>query len=173
MPSEQGDSAVVIAVPAAEPVVAGWRERYDSSAAEGMPAHITALYPFLPAAHLSAEVIAHLREICAAVPVREIRFRRTARFPGLLYLDPEPPGPLRDLTAALVARWPEAPPYGGAHAEIVPHLTVAQDAGSEVLDAIDADICGRLPLTARLTEATLFAFDGRRWQPRVRLPFTG
>jgi hypothetical protein len=37
-------------VPAAEPVVSTWRERFDGSAAQGMPAHITALYPFLPGA---------------------------------------------------------------------------------------------------------------------------
>lgn len=34
--------------PFGEPLVGGFRERYDSSAAYGMPAHVTVLYPFLP-----------------------------------------------------------------------------------------------------------------------------
>lgn len=46
--SEKGHAAVVVPVPAAEQLVSTWREQFDRSAAQGMPAHITALYPFLP-----------------------------------------------------------------------------------------------------------------------------
>ena len=43
-----GESALLVAVPAAEPAVAAHRSRLDTSAAVGVPAHITVLYPFLP-----------------------------------------------------------------------------------------------------------------------------
>jgi 2'-5' RNA ligase len=169
--STEGDSAVVVAVPAAEPVVSIWRERFDSSATQGMPAHITALYPFLPEARLTREAVAQLRELCAAVPVLDLAFRRTGRFPGVLYLDPEPADGLRELTIAVAERWPEAPPYGGVFDEVIPHLTVARDAGEDVLHHIEADILGRLPVRTRLAEARLYVFDGERWQLRERLPF--
>ncbi len=173
VPSGKGESAVVVPAPAAEPVVSMWRERFDSSAAQGMPAHITALYPFLPEARLTREVVARLRELCAAVPVLDVRFRRTARFPDVLYLDPEPASTLRALTAVISEQWPEAPPYGGAFGEVIPHLTVAHGAGEEVLNDIEADVLRRLPISTRLAEACLYVFDGERWRLRARLPFHG
>ena len=48
---EPGRSAVVVPGPAVESAVSSWRDRLDRSAAQGMPAHITALYPFRPGAH--------------------------------------------------------------------------------------------------------------------------
>jgi hypothetical protein len=56
----------------------------DGSAAQGMPAHITALSPFLPEGRLTDEVLARLRELCAGLPVLDVEFRRTARFPDVL-----------------------------------------------------------------------------------------
>jgi hypothetical protein len=40
-------SALIAAVPAVELVVGGWRERDDSAATRGVPAHVTLLYPFV------------------------------------------------------------------------------------------------------------------------------
>jgi hypothetical protein len=98
-----------------------------------MPAHITALYPFLPADRLTGEVVVALRELSAAVPLIDVRFRRTARFPGVLYLEPEPAGWMRELTASIAQRWPDAPPYGGSVDDVIPHLTVAYNANDGVL----------------------------------------
>jgi 2'-5' RNA ligase len=164
---------VVVPVPAAEPVVSTWRERFDGSAAQGMPAHITVLYPFLPEERLSGEVLTRLRELCAGMPALDVLFRRTGRFSGVLYLDPEPADGPRQLTLAIAEQWPEAPPYRGSFAEVIPHLTVAHGADDGVLDDIDADVLRRLPVSARLVEACLYVFDGERWQPRARLPFQG
>jgi 2'-5' RNA ligase len=169
--TSNGQSAVVVPVPAAEPVVGYWRERYDASAAQGMPAHVTALYPFLPEERLTREVVAALRELCAAIPAQEVRFRRTARFPAVLYLEPAPAAGLRSLTLAIAERWPEAPPYGGRFDEVVPHLTVANGVDDEVLDDVDTEIRRRLPVTARLVAAALYVSDGERWRPYGQLPF--
>jgi 2'-5' RNA ligase len=171
VPPERGESAVVVPAPDAEPVVSAWRQRFDRSAAQGMPAHITALYPFLPEERLTGAVLEQLREICAAVPVLQVAFRSVGRFPDVLYLEPEPARELRELTGAIVERWPEAPPYGGMFDEVVPHLTVAQGAGDDVLAEIETDLRSRLPVSTRLAEACLYTFAGERWHRRARLPF--
>jgi 2'-5' RNA ligase len=150
--------------------VARWRERFDSSAAQGMPAHVTALFPFLPIDRLTDPVLIALREICGGVPVLDVEFRRMASFPGVLFLDPEPADGLRELTAALARRWPEAPPYGGAFADVTPHLTVAHGVGDDVLADVERALRHGLPISARLSEACLYLFDGTRWRLRQRLP---
>jgi 2'-5' RNA ligase len=166
---ERGASAVVFPVPEAEPVVAAWRARFDPSAAMGMPAHVTALYPFLDEPRLTPEVTRRLAAVCAGLPVLDVEFRCFGRFPGVLYLAPEPANGLRRLTLAIVEEWPEAPPYGGAFDTIVPHLTLAD--GREPDARLEAEVGRGLPIRARLPEAELLVFDGRRWQRRARLPF--
>ena len=98
-------------------------------------------------------------------------FRELARFPGVLYLDPEPASGFQRLTAAIVERWPDAPPYGGAFEEVIPHLTVAHGKSEYELHDIEVKLRKRLPLESRLVEACLFVFDGERWQLQERLPF--
>jgi 2'-5' RNA ligase len=171
--SERGRVAVVVPVAAAEPVVSGWRERYDASAARGMPAHVTALYPFLPEDRLTDAVLAELGELCAGLPILEIVFRRVGRFRDVLYLAPEPAGGLRELTLAIARRWPEAPPYGGRFDDVIPHLTVAHRASEDAATKIEAGLRGALPFQARLVEACVYVFDSSRWRLRAQLPFMG
>lgn len=173
--SGEHPSAVVVPVPDAEPIVAGWRRLFDSAAAQGMPAHITALYPFLPPTRLTDGVLAQLHEICATVPVIEVEFKSTSRFPNHLYLEPEPPDKLVALTQAITAAWPETPPYGGAFDEIVPHVTVAQEgqaASEQQLREIEADLLSRLPIRTRLTHAFVYLHESGRWRAHTNLPFT-
>ena len=51
-----GTSALVVTVPAAERAVGPWRLHYDPSAAAGMPAHVTVLFPWLAASAVDADV---------------------------------------------------------------------------------------------------------------------
>ena len=166
---ELGLSAVVLPVPAVDPIVSPWRDQFDPPVPDGMPPHITALFPFLPEHQLTDEVVGQLQALCAACDPMTVEFAGTARFPGVLYLQPEPADELRDLTLALAARWPEVPPYGGLHDDVVPHLTVAL--GDDVsFDAIETALATQLPVRARLREARLYVFDGSRWQVRAELP---
>lgn len=139
--------------------------------AQGMPAHITALYPFLRADRLTEAVLTQLADLCAQLPVLEITFRQTGRFPAVLYLEPEPADGLRQLTLTIAERWPQAPPYGGDYEEIIPHLTVAHNASDDVLAEIETAMLHGLPVQAQLTEVSLYVSDGARWRPRARLPF--
>jgi 2'-5' RNA ligase len=167
----RGETAVMVPVPAVEPLVRRWRERYDSSAPFGVPAHVTLLYPFLPWTDIDSEVAGRLGALCAGQPVFEVTFRRPARFPSVLYLAPEPAEPFRRLTAAIVARWPEYPPYGGVHDDPTPHLTIADDADDPTMMTIEAEVRPRLPVSTTVDEASLIVFDGVRWVSQLRLPF--
>ena len=84
VPAERGETAIVVPVPDAEPTLSAWRKRFDSSAAQGMPAHVTALYPFLPEDRLLSEALTRLRELCAERHSMKVTFPRAAPFPGVL-----------------------------------------------------------------------------------------
>ncbi len=173
VPFERGESAVAVPVPAAEPLVSAWRARFDSSAPYGIPAHVTVIYPFLPSSQLDASVLDGLASECATTVPFEVTFNRVGRFTTVVYLAPEPTAGFRDLTARFVTRWPDAPPYGGKHKDVVPHLTVADEGTHAMLDAVERDLQPKLPLTTTVDAAELYVFDGRRWQVRKRLPFRG
>jgi len=161
----------VIDVPAAAPVVDRWRDQYDPAAAFGMPAHVTLLYPFVPRSDAGVD---ELRSLFAARAAFDVEFKTTARFPGgVLYLAPEPAAPLRELTEAIFERWPEAPPFEGVFADIVPHLTVANGQADDVLDAVDAELRAGLPVATRVDEAQLYEFDGAHWSVTDRFALGG
>ncbi|MFI6298968.1 2'-5' RNA ligase family protein [Nonomuraea sp. NPDC050790] len=163
----RGETALTVTVPAAERVVGPWRERYDPSTAYGVPAHVTVLYPFLDAEEVDEGA---LRELFGACERFDLVFERAARFPGLVYLVPEPAEPVRRLTEAVVARWPEAQPYRGKHGEITPHLTVGQGLDEAGAVAIERGLDG-LPVRMRVSGVTLEVFDGERWRRRACFPF--
>jgi hypothetical protein len=168
-----GQTAVVVPVPAAEPLVARWRERFDSSAARGVPAHVTVLVPWVDEADLDDAVLARLARTCAGVPAHRVVFREARRVPGVLWLRPEPADLLRGLTLAVAATWPHRQPYGGAFDAVVPHLTVADGVDDATLERVAADLRPGLPVTAEVSEAVLYVFDGSAWDPRARLPLGG
>ncbi|NJC73501.1 2'-5' RNA ligase family protein [Planosporangium thailandense] len=171
MSFETGQTAIIVAVPEAGRVVDRWRQRYDRSAPLGAPAHVTVLYPFLGSSRIDDGVLERLREVFGRQPAFEVGFRRCGRFPDVLYLEPEPAGPFRSLTVEIAGRWPEAPPYGGVHDDIVPHLTVAHGVDEDTLALVERDVAARLPVRAAVTEARLLAFDGVHWATRTRFAF--
>ncbi|MGW2724439.1 2'-5' RNA ligase family protein [Streptomyces sp. NPDC001492] len=163
-----GQTALVVPVPEAEAVVRPWRDRFDHAARAGVPAHITVVFPFLPASLVGAGTCAALDEIVGRHRSFEVRFEKPGRFPGVVHLEPTPDAPFRRLTEAVVERWPEAPPYGGKY-EPHPHLTVAQGQDEAVLDEIEAGLRAALPFTARVPTVDLVAYDGTDWLHRASL----
>jgi 2'-5' RNA ligase len=160
-------------VPEAEPLVSRWRDRLDPYSVAGIPAHVTVLAPFLHPGQIGAAELADLRALFAARPAFDTTFTRCARFPGVLYLAPEPDGPFRALTEAVVARWPERPPYGGRFPDTVPHLTVAYGGEQDVLAAVEAALAGGLPFRARIASAQLLVSDQNRWSVRASFRLGG
>lgn len=168
-----GRTGLIVRIPEAEPYVGGWRERLDPSARAGVPAHITVLFPFLEEGRTDASVHSALADVFGSHPAFDLRFERCGRLPGVLSLVPEPDTRLRQLTEAIAARWPEAPPYGGRFTEIVPHLTVAQGQDEAVFERIEADLAGRLPFTSRVSSVELIVHDGVKWQERASFALGG
>ena len=171
-PTASAESALVILAPQAEPIVKAYRDRWDPAAAQGVPAHLTVLYPFQPPA-LAPPVSARLAQLFAEHPPFDYELTELRRFPGVLYLAPRPDAPFRALTLHAAAVFPEYPPYGGRFDDVVPHLTVAETADPARLEAIAADfhaVCGhRLPL--RLRAEAVVLLDNAQGAWRVRSTF--
>ncbi|MGW4161373.1 2'-5' RNA ligase family protein [Streptomyces sp. NPDC004788] len=164
---QTGQTGLIVRIPEAESSVRTWRERLDPSAQAGVSAHVTVLFPFLDESRIDALVHSELAQLLGSHPAFELRFERCGRLPEVSYLVPEPDIQLRQLTAAIADRWPEAPPYGGRFAEIVPHLTIAQGQEDVVLEDIEADLAGRLPFTSQVSSVELIVYDGTKWQERA------
>jgi hypothetical protein len=123
------------------------------------------LFPFVPADRLSADDEARLEELIGAEPAFDVTFPRTARWPDVLYLEPEPDAPFAALTEAIAAAWPEHPPYEGVHDEVIPHLTVAESEDESVFERIAEAVAPQLPLDQRVREAQLYVEDDAgRWR---------
>ena len=118
-----------------------------------LPAHVTVLYPAPGDAVEVAKVLAPFDPF-------DVVFTRVDRFPGVLWLAPEPAEPFVAMTEAMIERFPEHPPYGGAYASIIPHLTVAQTQ----LDETAALVEPLLPLRSFVDRVVLYtSTDGAHW----------
>jgi hypothetical protein len=152
-------TALIAAVPEAEPAVGAIRLAHDRSAAHGVPAHITILFPFLSPEKIDESA---LREVFANFSAFDFTLDRLERFEdGYVCLRPDPARRFADLTAAVWQRWPECPPYEGAFDEVIPHLTISET-------PIDFELA--LPIAARAHEITLIEEDGPggMWRTRAR-----
>jgi 2'-5' RNA ligase len=137
--------AIVVPFVGLAPVVDDLRERTCvSKPSHGMPPHVTLLYP----APSDVDAIAG---VLLAFSAFEVVFARLDRFPGTVWLAPEPAEPFLRVIEALIRRFPEHRPYDGAFAEIVPHLTVAQSAFDDAVAGVETS----LPLRSRAERAVL------------------
>ena len=167
------ETALLILVPEAEPLVSEWRAQHDQSAQRGVPAHITLLSPFAPTEKVDDELLTALRELFASRPPISFELRRVARFLEVAWLAPEPPEPFAALTRLIAARFPDYPPYEGAHDEVIPHLTVAEG-GIDLQDQVEAALAGHLPISAHATDvAFLFEDDEGLWREAHSFPLSG
>jgi len=153
-------TALVIAVPEAEPVVGRLRSLYDDADGTGIPAHVTLLFPFGDRDDGLADLFAQFEPF-------EFALTETRRWPDVLWLTPEPAQPFIRLTLAIMERYPEYPLYDGMHDRVVPHLTVAYH--HDVTRDVDIELRHRLPIEARASEVVqLEEYEPNRWRERQR-----
>jgi 2'-5' RNA ligase len=162
------ETAVVVLLPELEPLIGGWRRRYTGDGARGMPPHVTLIIPFADSADLDDRLGPLARELGGFAPF-DVAVSETARFPGLLYLRPEPEEPFIAMTEALASAFPAFPPYAGAFDEIVPHVTVAQT-DEEVLAAIERELVPQLPVRARVERGWLVENTPAGWRRHTAFP---
>lgn len=151
-------------MPEAEGAVGELRRRHDSSAALGVPAHITVLFPFLDDDEVDDEELG--RFFAGFAPFDFVLDRVERWEAGIVWLHPEPSQPFVELTLAVWRRWPQRPPYGGAHDTVIPHLTVSET-------PITADV--QLPIASHVDEIALMEEDPEsgRWSFRSTFPLGG
>jgi 2'-5' RNA ligase len=172
------ESALTVLVPDAEPLVKPFRDRYDPSAAAGVPAHITLLYPFKHPDEIDQTVVDDLRRSFHRRAPFRFSLVSIRRFPdAVLYLAPEPDEPFRDLTSAIWLRYPQTPPYGGKWPNVVPHLSVASVGNEQPLDLVSDDFAraaqGKLPIRATANGVVLMEKRSDRWLTRATFEFEG
>jgi 2'-5' RNA ligase len=157
------DSALVVLVPEADPLLAAVRRRHELAGTNGVPAHVTVLFPFGPPD--DEATFARVDRVARVRAPFEVRFVALERFPGsVVWLRPEPSEPFGDLIHAAVAEFPDWPPYEGAVAEPVPHLTLAETVDDPTARAIEADVESQLPIRSHVRELVLLRDDGAgRW----------
>jgi hypothetical protein len=170
------EAALIVEVPQAEDLVGTFRVKYDSSAAVGVPAHITINYPFLPGVASEGPPADRLRALFARFPAADFVLAEVRRWPDVLYLAPEPADRFSRLIDAVGREFPESPPYGGVFTEVTPHLTVADTDDAALLDRVTDEFRlaarGRLPVSARLEQVVLIDNRGGRWHTVMRFPLS-
>ncbi|PMC74219.1 hypothetical protein CJ197_14660 [Brachybacterium sp. UMB0905] len=178
---ESGDqlteTVLLLAVPAAEPVVRQHRRELDRSAADGIPAHLTVVYPFKPLEEISEADHERLARIGREHVCLHVEGIRTAWFGDqVLFVEVKAPEEVHALTLDVASAFPEHPPYSGdvPLAQIVPHLTVGAGAPVAALRTAARAVDGALPFSQEVRAMELWAgppVEGRaqpaRWS-RVR-----
>jgi 2'-5' RNA ligase len=166
-------SALLIAIAEAEPVVSKHRLRFDPVAERGVPAHATAIFPFIARDDLDDDVLTRVAAVAATQGAFDYVFSSTAWFDtDVLYLAPEDPTPFQALTRALVREFPEYPPYEGLYDDLAPHVTVALANDDADLDAVEGELRAGLPVRGRAEHLRLMTEDDEgRWSVLRRFPF--
>jgi len=170
------ESAVLVLIPEAESVVASHRAVLDPAAALGVPAHVTVLYPFMPPERVDDAVISDLAGAVGSVACFDVTFARLRWFErSVLWLAPDPADPFRALTAAVERTFPGHQPYGGVHADVVPHLTIGQDQPYHLFESAHGAIEPSLPLSARVSSAVLMqgSLEPGSWHAVAELSLRG
>lgn len=149
-------SGILVPVPETEPAVGPLRARLDRAAGWGVPAHVTVLFPFVTPEEISAAVIGAAARAVASVPAFSCEFALICWFrEDVVWLAPEPAAPFRALTSAVHAAFPRYPPYNGAYADVLPHLTIGSHGGADALRAAEAAVRPALPVRTFVRRAWL------------------
>ena len=161
-------TALIVAVPL-PPHIEAIRHQHLPPGDLAVPAHVTVLYPFVPAGTIDDDVAHRVDTALAGFDAFRFRLTRVEQFPGgLVYLAPEPADRFRELTERVAAYWPEHPPYSGAFSQITPHVTMAHrklEAGAH------QELGAALPLEFAASEVALVEEAGdRSWSTVCRFP---
>jgi hypothetical protein len=152
------ETALLMPVPAAEPAVGQHRARLDEAARDGIPAHITVVYPFLPPAGIGEPQLATLRMLFAGISAFGFMLDRVGWFgERVVWLGPRDPASFVALTDLVCTAFPSCPPYGGQYPEVIPHLTIGDADSPQALNAAAASVRSFLPIEGTAAEVILMS----------------
>jgi 2'-5' RNA ligase len=165
----------MVVVAEAEPAVAHLRRQLDPVARLGVPAHVTVLFPFIPASELRDEVTVRLAALFRTVPAFQHNFAGTAWFgDDVLWLASDAAPLFRSLTRLVWAAFPAYPPFEGRFDDVVPHLTVADRGPLDDMRAAEDAVQQHLPISAMTRAVTLMVEQpSGRWDAAQSFPLTG
>ena len=91
-----------------------------------LPPHITLMFPFVPFDQLDT-ACETLRQLAVEIAPFEVTLAGYGEFPGVIYMQPVEPAPIKHVFYQLYDAFPDYPPYEGAFGnDLQPHMTVVQ-----------------------------------------------
>ena len=174
MDNAESKTALLVPVPEVEPYVAQWRDQLDPASRRGIPAHVTALFPFVPPASLDSPTITTLATLVSNFEQFDFTFFSFLWFDErVLYLAPTPDDRFRVLTTQLEAAFPQCRPYEGKYGDPTPHLTVGDGAPPKDLRRAEEALGPSLPLMATAKELWLMTggMEPQSWSVLERFEF--
>ena len=168
-PSEQSAVTVRAVLPPAHERL---RRASVGDAIDGLPAHLTMLYPFVDPARLGPWVRRRLAEVSATVPAFEYRLVGAGTWPDAIYVAVDPVDPFVELQRRLAAAFPGFPIYGTDPGfDFVPHVTVAEGPPIHDPATLDDPAWSSLPRPGRAAFIEVIARPtAAPWRTIWRLP---
>jgi 2'-5' RNA ligase len=168
------ETGLIIPVPAFEQFIQHHRAINPAVSPEGVPAHLTLLYPFLPPQGC-AESHAEVSAFFASVEPIEFELSEIGWFDDrVVFVAPDDPAPFVALTERLIAEWTECIPYGGRHGgKHVPHLTLGIEGTPEEMSSLAEAARQLLPMKCVADQAWLMIGTSHpaRWDVSDRFAF--
>ena len=170
--ARQRDQSAVIVRVALPPALDRLRRRSVEDAADGVPGHVTLLYPFVAPDRLDRRVRAAIAIVARHHAAFDYELAGPARWPDTIYASVEPAGPFLAIHRELADAFPDYPIYGRpAPFELVPHVTVAE---GDVVDdpaRLTDPAWSTLPARRKAVALEVIASDEKgRWRLVWRLP---
>lgn len=162
-------TALVLPIYEIEPFVREVASRFGRESVTGFDAddtlaHVTLIVPFLHPSRVTPAVEQELAGLFAAIEPLQFRLTGACGFPGgFVYLAVDPPSAILGLVDRIVERWPETPPYGGRHPEVVPHVTVWDDPKGAVPDPVLRLVSSLQPVPVVARDVELVSLTPPSW----------
>ncbi len=160
---------ISVLVPEAEPIVAEVNRRMPGHRRLTAPAHITLVYPFMPASALSPADLDDLGAFFSDRPTFGFDLALGWFGREVLILRPDPASELVELTRAIVGRWPAYPYYGGLYDVIEPHVSLAFGTADELVP-LALSVGSLLPLRVQAEAVTLLVGPEEQMRPGPSFP---
>lgn len=143
-------------------------------AEQGVPLHVTLVYPFVPPEELPA-ALPRLGAVVAGHKPFAFELTELRTFPEHVWIAPEPAAPFRALASSIESAFPDYPHGMGEFAEVIPDATLARvgEGGlDESLARLGARVDPFLPMRTSVEEVTVLIGNGQ-WSVAAQLPLGG
>lgn len=127
---------------------------------------MTVLFPFMPAAEITEEVLLSLAGLFRTVRSFQHSFVRTEWFgDDVLWLASDADAVFRSMTELVADAFPDYPPYEGQFDDVVPHLTIGDRGPMDAMRVAEQRVQPHLPIQTITRDVTLLVEQpSGRWE---------